>query len=446
MSAHAQFEKLCALAASGQLTAAEAKALDAHLRECNDCRRFLSDACLVSDTVVSRLLPVPSVESKIPEGMRERFLARAAAEGLRINAGAPIAAPPSFAVAEPHAAATSPSPSQGWMRAVESSARIAWSGLAQYWQPVGLAAAACAVCFALGMIVRLHDGAPANSVADHSTAANPNSPAAASFSASDKDRLLRTVRDLTAERDSLAQQRAQLMSKLAAVNRARHNMKAAFQAKISTLESDAAHDHDSLTQQTVALSDRVLALQSQLDALQLKQTVTEAALDVQQQETEKYFSQAGKLEAQLATQPRVPLINRDEVESLVTARNLHIIDVYDSDGPGKRPHAFGRIFYVEGRSLVFYAYDLGRVYMKKKKKITFHVWGTHDGKEITISLGILHDQDPGEQRWSLTYSNPKVLARIDSVFVTMEPSNRNVTSPTGKQVLYAFLGGKPNHP
>jgi hypothetical protein len=133
------------------------------------------------------------------------------------------------------------------------------------------------------------------------------------------------------------------------------------------------------------------------------------------------------------------------VHDLVAARNLHIIDVYDSDGKGKRQRAFGRVFYVEGRSLVFYAYDLAEAH--SERKITFHVWGEHSNdKETTISLGVLHDDDPREQRWALTYDDPKVLAKINSVFVTMEPSNRAVTAPTGKQVLYAYLGGRPNHP
>ena len=43
-------------------------------------------------------------------------------------------------------------------------------------------------------------------------------------------------------------------------------------------------------------------------------------------------------------------------------------------------------------------------------------------------------------------ADPKVLAKINSVFVTIEPSNRDVTAPTGKKVLYAFFGEKPNHP
>jgi len=42
-----------------------------------------------------------------------------------------------------------------------------------------------------------------------------------------------------------------------------------------------------------------------------------------------------------------------ELGDLVATRNLHIVDVYDADSTGKRDRSFGRVFYVEGKSLVF---------------------------------------------------------------------------------------------
>lgn len=451
MSVHAKFEELCVLATSGQLTVAEARTLDAHLRECVDCRRFLIDARLVSDVVVPRVLPVFAVESKVPAGMRARFLARTQAEGLRIHAGPPFAAPQVPAGIEPQVAATGPTTGLGGMRALHSGtrlmwSRLMWSKLVEYWQRVALATCACAMCFALGTMLRLHDGRPVNSAADHPMAANPNpQPTVSSSASDDKDTLLSAIRELSADRNSLAKQRTQLASELESVNKAKRDTEAALQAKISSLDSNAAHDHQSLTQQMAALSDRAQALQWQLAELQQKQTETEAMLVDQEKATRKYSSQVGQLEEQLATQSRIPAINGDEVRSLVAARNLHIIDVYDSDGVGNRQPAFGRVFYVEGRSLVFYAYDLRNAHAEKA--ITFHVWGAHaNGKETTISLGVLHREDPGDQRWAMTYDDPKVLAKINSLFVTVEPGNRDATSPTGKKVLYAFLGEKPNHP
>ena len=135
-----------------------------------------------------------------------------------------------------------------------------------------------------------------------------------------------------------------------------------------------------------------------------------------------------------------------DVRELVVARNLHIIDVHDRDGDGKSQRAFGRIFYTEGKSLIFYAYDLADP-RKVDAKVSFYVWGEHLGAEKPIrSLGIFHNDDVSDGRWVLTFDDPHVLAQIDSVFVTVESSKKAIKEPGGRKILFAFLGDKPNHP
>jgi hypothetical protein len=130
----------------------------------------------------------------------------------------------------------------------------------------------------------------------------------------------------------------------------------------------------------------------------------------------------------------------------VVARNLHIIDVHDRDGDGKSQRAFGRIFYTEGKSLIFYAYDLGDP-RKVDAKVSFHVWGGRLGADKPIeSLGIFHNDDASDGRWVLTFDDPHVLAQINSVFVTIESSRKAIREPGGRRILFAFLGEKPNHP
>ncbi len=451
MSAHAQFEELCVLATSGQLSVDEARALDEHLRECGDCWRFLNDLRLISGTVLPRVLAEPPVGWVIPEGMRDRFFARAASQGIHIHAGpqvlTTVGAPAVSTANEVYGAATGLGPNQGkgWMDAIQASIRIAWFRLEQCWRPVSLAAGACAVCFALGVMVRSQNRTVVPIAADHAPKIASSSPTTVVVSTPSADAQQVVDHALMPDQRSLLQQRTQLESELEAVNKEKSDAEKSLQEKIAVLELDAARDHEALAQQATGLNSRVQTLQSQLDTLQQTQLQTEAVLAVQEQETHKYSSRAAELEAQLTNLPRVPSINPDEVRNLVAARNLHIIDVYDSDGVGNRQRAFGRVFYVEGRSLVFYAYDLGKAHTEKK--ITFHVWGAHaNDAETTISLGVLHDEDPNEQRWALTFDDPKVLAKINSVFVTIEPGNRDVASPTGKKVLYAFLGEKANHP
>jgi hypothetical protein len=436
LSAHTKYEELCALATSGQLTDAEARSLHTHLRDCADCSRFLSGARAVSDAMIPRILPLPAGEFNVPEGIRERFLKRASSHGLQIDPGEPIAGSNTATSIESEVA--------GPRSSSRVTSRHLWFQLLNNWQPVVGVALACAVCFALGTKVPWHDVMPVATTSARSTPVSPVPSVRASLSAVDTDALLGRIRELTKERDSLAQEHAQLVSEQEAMAKAKKDNELALKAQTTALQSDAAHDHESLAQQGVALRDRALALESELNTLQKKQSETEAMLAAQENTTRQYFSQVGELKRQLAADSHIPAINNDEVRSLVTARNLHIIDVYDSDGMGKRQHAFGRIFYVEGKSLVFYAYDLGKAH--REERVAFHVWGIHDDKETTISLGILHDQDPKEQRWALVYDDSKVLSKINSVFVTMEPNNRNVTSPTGKVVLYAFLGENPNHP
>jgi hypothetical protein len=46
----------------------------------------------------------------------------------------------------------------------------------------------------------------------------------------------------------------------------------------------------------------------------------------------------------------------------------------------------------------------------------------------------------------LTFDDPRVLAQINSVFVTVEEEKNGITRPKGKKILFAFLGNKANHP
>jgi hypothetical protein len=130
----------------------------------------------------------------------------------------------------------------------------------------------------------------------------------------------------------------------------------------------------------------------------------------------------------------------------VVARNLHIIDVHDRDGNGKNQRAFGRIFYTEGKSLIFHTYDLADT-RKLDAKVSFYVGGERLGAEKPIrSLGIFHNDDSNDGRWVLTFDDPQVLAQIDSVFVTVESAKKAIKKPGGHRVLLAFQGDKLNHP
>jgi hypothetical protein len=133
-----------------------------------------------------------------------------------------------------------------------------------------------------------------------------------------------------------------------------------------------------------------------------------------------------------------------EIRDLMGARNLHIIDVADVDSRGTQK-PFGRVFYTEGKSLIFYAYDLE----KKKKSLerfSFQAWGQQESKSGSVqNLGVFSTDDQAQNRWVLKYDDPSVLAQIDSVFVTVEPKGGSM-KPKGEQLMWAYLRATPNHP
>ncbi len=142
------------------------------------------------------------------------------------------------------------------------------------------------------------------------------------------------------------------------------------------------------------------------------------------------------------------LLNADrEIRDIMGARDVHIVDVFDIDGKGRAKKPFGRAFYTQGRSLIFYAFDLPAP-KSDKGEYGYYAWGrnTTAGHGPTRRLGIFFNDDQAQQRWMMKFDDPKVLAEIDTVFVTLEPLGLEPAGPTGKPILDAYFGTPPNHP
>jgi hypothetical protein len=190
---------------------------------------------------------------------------------------------------------------------------------------------------------------------------------------------------------------------------------------------------------------RIVELEGEVQKARSEKNASDTTLALQEAELRELRKQVSDQFTALAEQQELAEKGSD-VRDLVVARNLHIIDVHDRDGNGKSQRAFGRIFYTEGKSLIFYAYDLADP-RKLDAKVSFCVWGERLGAESPIrSLGIFHDDDVKDGRWVLTFDDPQVLAQINSVFVTAESSKKAIKEPGGRRVLFAFLGDEPNHP
>jgi hypothetical protein len=133
-----------------------------------------------------------------------------------------------------------------------------------------------------------------------------------------------------------------------------------------------------------------------------------------------------------------------DVRELMGARNLHIIDVADLDGQGKSKKSFGRVFYTEGKSLIFYAFDLSQ--KGSVSKVSFQAWGQSQSTSSRFkNLGVFYVDDQVQKRWVLRVDNPELLKSVELVFVTVEPSPGR-DKPSGQKLLYAFLGTQANHP
>ena len=79
----------------------------------------------------------------------------------------------------------------------------------------------------------------------------------------------------------------------------------------------------------------------------------------------------------------------------------------------------------------------------------FQVWGqreTPQGEQASPkNLGILYMDNESNRRWVMRFDDPKQLAEIDAVFVTVEPRGGS-HKPTSKPFLYALLRNEANHP
>jgi len=209
-----------------------------------------------------------------------------------------------------------------------------------------------------------------------------------------------------------------------------------------------ASDRDSLRQQLASVQTDAQDLRTKLAVVQANAdqgTARTATLDAEVTNLRGALSEA---KSALDTKERMLALDQDflahdrDIRDLIGARNLYISDIFDTNADGKTAKPFGRIFYTEDRSLVFYGFDLDQQ-PGLKRAVAFQVWGSGSDRQ-PVSLGLFY-QDAGHKRWVLRFDDAKTLARLNMVFVTVEPAGGS-NKPTGKQMLRAFLQIQPNHP
>ncbi|MBZ5702509.1 MAG: hypothetical protein LAN84_11760 [Acidobacteriia bacterium] len=448
--AHRRYREMCVLASTGQLGGAQMCELNDHIAGCLACRKFLESAAQASVQLMPLLAEsrAPAADIAPPEGMRARFLARLAAEELSGESGGGLRPQP-FVMQKPLGMAAE-KPAEGEPRGVSA---IWTESLPLGWRRAA-ALAAGVVLAVTGFYAGKHRATPALPLAalvDASRAplapGNGNAPAVDRFAVTHIDGADR-VQQLEQQKAALEARLGELRIKLtaaAAQQRELSKKLADTLRQVATLASQGGENQQRLVREDQQAKNLVASLQDEVGKLRWQVEESKARLAMQQRESDGLKAMFAETQANLQRELNQKSA-KSEIGELVAARNLHIIDVYDADNQGKRQRSFGRVFYIEGRSLVFYAYDLDDS-RRLNARVVFHVWGEKAGmKATTHSLGILRNDDASRDRWAMTFDDPKVLQQINSVFVTAEAANKRYLQPHGKKVLYAYFGSQPNHP
>jgi len=429
---HDEFLELCAVSTSGQLTEEEQKRLQEHLAVCQPCREALRQY----EAVVGQAIPSIAANEE-PEGAepgpawsqedaeRALFKRLAQAEKPESNKFSNASDLPSV----PH-------------RLPPFSSGIPWP---QVWM---LYAAGVLLFLTLGFYayrIRVH----------HSTdiAQQPPPPPRVQNQVSLEEELSDAghERELASaqikQRDkTIADLRHQLADQSAEINQ----MKAAEERLESDVRAGDASRQD-LTQQRADLAQKLDAAQNNSHGLQEKlnslaqQSVQDAArAKVSEAKANDLTRLLQDRETALEQQDKLLSHDRD-IRELMGARDLYIAEVYDVARTGETQKPYGRVFYTRGKSLIFYAYDLDQQTGAKKAN-TFQAWGRRGpDQQQAINLGIFYEDNDARKRWILKCDDPKRLAQIDGVFVTVEP-NGGSHKPSGKSLLFAYLRIDPNHP
>ena len=405
MNTHEQYEELCALAASGQASQVELADLRSHLESCPSCRTAAYDFTQVSAQALSQLA-AKRLHCQIPSGMTQRFVARARSEGIEITReNVPKAIPP--------------------------NRRTLF---------LGIGAVAAVILIVGFLMIGKQRSSP--TAGDHrqlpgypTTVAFPSVPP--QIAQAQDNGLQQQLASARTEVNSMGATIRAQRTELESASKARDDLN----ARLTEAEQGSALAQSERSQREA----RIAQLEGEIERARSEKNASDTVLALQETELRELRRQVSD-EAEALGQQQELAAKGSDVRDLVVARNLHIIDVHDRDGDGKSQRAFGRIFYTEGKSLIFYAYDLADP-RKLDAKVSFYVWGERLGAEKPIrSLGIFHNDDVNDGRWVLTFDDPSVLAQINSVFVTVESSRKAVKEPGGRRILFAFLGDKPNHP
>jgi hypothetical protein len=418
---HEWFEELCALAAIGEVAAAEFHDLQEHLAGCTHCRHLFANFCRISAddiglVAIQGRAEQSSEDSSGPLDEPEllgRVLSRARHEQ---------------AVETPRVS----SPTHIVRQSVRSRGVAMWRSLRR----PALAYGVLALSLAAGVgAYRFRDVLQNKRLADlESRLAFWKS--RAETRAAEEGSAAKLLEESQARQEALQQSLEEAKAKYANLVAQQKTLQAAVaaaNARVEQLGNDLNVAKATQQAQEEAAGD-----------LQVKLERATAKLQDQQQLVADLRRKVERAE-EAASVPHAPPVEDAEAKGLFGARDLHIVDVYDVEGNGKTRRTFGRVYYVEKKLLIFYAFDL-KDKRHNRTAAGFQAWGYREASSSKpANLGLFYVDDASLDRWVLKVNDARVLEHIDAVFVTLEPADGS-PYPQGRRLLYANLSGPPNHP
>ncbi len=434
---HDEFLELCAVSTSGQLNEDEQRRLREHLAVCPSCR----EAAQQYEALVAHAIPAMAAADQLDvdpgpfwsqaEAEDSLFSRLAEEERQRsgCNVGSRNGAPTTYGRAFPFTS--------------ESTWRYVWGlyaagillfvtlSFCAYW--VGIRRSADIAKFASKSDVENQPLPQKQALFDEqvSDAALDRESARAQVARHDKELadLGQRLKRRTAEIDRLKETQDRLESELRSGESGKQ---------------DLVQQRTELVQRLDAAQSESQALARKLDSLAHDSALQTASSKVLEAKVEGLTRQLQERDTAIEQRDQLLAHDRD-IRELMGARDLYIAEVYDVGGNGATKKPYGRVFYTKGKSLIFYAYDLDQQAGAKLAK-TYQAWGRRGpDQEQALNLGIFYEDNASKKRWVLKLDDPKMLKQIDAVFVTVEP-NGGSHKPSGKPLLFAYLGAEPNHP
>jgi hypothetical protein len=421
---HEKFKEFCALAGSGALTSSEWRELKDHFQHCEECREvFLQYLVLTTQGMPTLAVAYADRQEQgswDDSATRKRLFARVRADQR-----------PAFDHGDHPPAAVQGRPSKL---------------TAKSFVQVGIAA--CLVvavgfgAYRLGGSTKLPSAPAVLSPENSFQKLAAEKQAVEELLAAEASKIARLQEESSQKEQELGKLRAALRalgdhsSELVAANNQSEEQLQAVSRQRDALNAQLQDSGQAYRSVRAELA----SLRAERDKALLRTTSLEARID---ELTAMNQEQEGRLKesAQYLTSDR-------DIRELMGARKLYIADVFDVDSGSRTRKPFGRVFYTQGKSLIFYAFDLDRQ-PGFVNASTFQVWGqkeTAQGEQVRpMNLGILYMDNESNRRWVMRFDDPKQLAQIDAVFVTVEPHGGS-QKPTSKPFLYALLRNEVNHP